>query len=59
MSWVSDFCLGQVQAVVGTRWKALDDHQREKYEVMAAADKKRYEKEKAAWDAVSASISLA
>ncbi|KAI5788403.1 Non-histone chromosomal protein 6 [Geopyxis carbonaria] len=40
---------GQVGKVLGERWKALSDKQRQPYEAKAAADKKRYEDEKAAY----------
>lgn len=39
--------IGQVGKVLGERWKALSDKQRIPYETKAAADKKRYEEEKA------------
>ncbi|EFY90852.1 hypothetical protein MHUMG1_06759 [Metarhizium humberi] len=42
---------GQVGKVLGERWKALNDKQRAPYEAKAAADKKRYEDEKAAFQA--------
>jgi hypothetical protein len=42
---------GQVGKLLGERWKALDDKQRTPYEAKAAADKKRYEDEKAAYNA--------
>ncbi|KAG6179951.1 hypothetical protein E4U36_005231 [Claviceps purpurea] len=42
---------GQVGKVLGERWKALNDKQRVPYEAKAAADKKRYEDEKAAFQA--------
>ncbi|QUC17826.1 uncharacterized protein UV8b_02067 [Ustilaginoidea virens] len=42
---------GQVGKVLGERWKALSHTQRAPYEAKAAADKKRYEDEKAAWQA--------
>lgn len=42
---------GQVGKVLGERWKALDDKQRQPYEAKAAADKKRYEDEKATYNA--------
>ena len=38
--------------MLGERWKALSDKQRAPYESKAAADKKRYEEEKAAYAAV-------
>ena len=41
---------------MGERWKALNDKQKVPYEAKAAADKKRYEEEKAAYTAVSAII---
>ncbi|TGZ81401.1 Non-histone chromosomal protein 6 [Ascodesmis nigricans] len=40
---------GQVGKVLGERWKALNEKQRAPYEAKAAADKKRYEQEKAAY----------
>lgn len=36
--------------MLGERWKALSDKQRQPYEAKAAADKKRYEDEKAAYN---------
>jgi len=42
---------GQVGKVLGERWKALSDKQRQPYEAKAIADKKRYEDEKAAYQA--------
>ncbi|KAH8204224.1 hypothetical protein TruAng_001644 [Truncatella angustata] len=42
---------GQVGKILGERWKALNDKQRTPYEAKAAADKKRYEDEKAAYQA--------
>jgi len=41
---------GQVGKVLGERWKALSDKQRQPYEAKAAADKKRYEDEKAVYN---------
>ncbi|MCJ1361126.1 Non-histone chromosomal protein 6, partial [Acarospora aff. strigata] len=41
---------GQVGKVLGERWKALDEKQRQPYESKAAADKKRYENEKASYN---------
>jgi hypothetical protein len=35
---------------LGDRWKALSEKQREPYEKKAAADKKRYEDEKAKYN---------
>lgn len=37
---------GQVGKVLGDRWKALSEKDRQPYEKKAAADKKRYEDEK-------------
>jgi len=42
---------GQVGKILGERWKALNDKQRTPYEAKAAADKKRYEEEKQAYNA--------
>ncbi|CAG9971210.1 unnamed protein product [Clonostachys byssicola] len=42
---------GQVGKLLGERWKALNDKQRTPYEAKAAADKKRYEDEKQAYNA--------
>ena len=41
---------GQVGKVLGDRWKALSEKQREPYEKKAATDKKRYEDEKAKYN---------
>ncbi|KAI9831860.1 MAG: Non-histone chromosomal protein 6 [Phylliscum demangeonii] len=41
---------GQVGKVLGERWKALNEKQRGPYEAKAAADKKRYEDEKATYN---------
>ncbi|KIV94927.1 non-histone chromosomal protein 6, variant 3 [Exophiala mesophila] len=41
---------GQVGKVLGDRWKALSEKQREPYEKKAANDKKRYEDEKAKYN---------
>ncbi|KAL4897112.1 high mobility group box domain-containing protein [Aspergillus ambiguus] len=38
---------GQVGKMLGEKWKALSDEDRRPYEEKAAADKKRYEDEKA------------
>ncbi|KAF2457904.1 non-histone chromosomal protein 6 [Lineolata rhizophorae] len=40
---------GDVGKILGEKWKALSDKQRAPYEAKAAADKKRYEDEKAAY----------
>lgn len=42
---------GQVGKVLGERWKALSEKQRGPYEAKAAQDKKRYEDEKANYNA--------
>jgi hypothetical protein len=42
--------LGQVGKVLGDRWKALSEKQRQPYEAKAQADKKRYEDEKAKYN---------
>ncbi|ESZ93610.1 nucleosome binding protein [Sclerotinia borealis F-4128] len=42
---------GQVGKVLGERWKALNEKQRIPYEESAARDKKRYEEEKAIYNA--------
>ncbi|KAI9864445.1 MAG: Non-histone chromosomal protein 6 [Vezdaea acicularis] len=42
---------GQVGKVLGERWKALSEKQRAPYEAKAAQDKKRYEDEKASYNA--------
>ncbi|KAI9851910.1 MAG: Non-histone chromosomal protein 6, partial [Thelocarpon superellum] len=42
---------GQVGKVLGERWKALNEKQRQPYEAKAAADKERYETEKANYNA--------
>lgn len=39
--------------MLGDKWKALSDSERKPYEDKAAADKKRYEDEKAKYQAVS------
>ncbi|KAF6817476.1 nucleosome binding protein [Colletotrichum musicola] len=41
---------GQVGKILGERWKALNDKQRQPYEAKAATDKKRYEDEKQAYN---------
>ena len=40
--------------MLGEKWKSLSEKQRTPYEAKAAADKKRYEEEKATYAAVSA-----
>jgi hypothetical protein len=45
----SNLGTGQVGKILGERWKALNDKQRTPYEAKAAADKKRYEDEKQAY----------
>lgn len=44
---------GQVGKVLGERWKALNEKQRQPYEAKAATDKKRYEDEKASYNVSS------
>ncbi|KAF2135619.1 uncharacterized protein K452DRAFT_313839 [Aplosporella prunicola CBS 121167] len=41
---------GEVGKMLGEKWKALSEKQRAPYEAKAAADKKRYEDEKAAYN---------
>ena len=48
----NDFA-GQVGKVLGDKWKALTEKQREPYEKKAATDKKRYEDEKAKYNVSS------
>lgn len=47
---VANSPLGQVGKMLGERWKALSDSERRPYEDKAAADKKRYEDEKASYN---------
>lgn len=47
---VLTFPKGEVGRLLGERWKALNDKQRAPYDAKAAADKKRYEDEKAAYN---------
>ncbi|KAH8732364.1 non-histone chromosomal protein 6 [Phaeosphaeriaceae sp. PMI808] len=42
---------GEVGKLLGEKWKALSEKQRTPYEAKAATDKKRYEVEKAAYQA--------
>jgi hypothetical protein len=44
---------GEVGKMLGEKWKGLTEKQKAPYEAKAAADKKRYEEEKAAYTAVS------
>lgn len=44
------FVLGEVGKILGEKWKGLSEKQRAPYEAKAAADKKRYEDEKAAYN---------
>lgn len=44
---------GQVGKMLGDKWKALSESERKPYDEKAAADKKRYEEEKAKYQAVS------
>lgn len=41
---------GEVGKLLGEKWKALSEKQRTPYEAKAAADKKRYEQEKEAYN---------
>jgi hypothetical protein len=41
---------GQVGKMLGEKWKNLGDEDRRPYEEKAAADKKRYEEEKATYN---------
>lgn len=43
--------------MLGEKWKALSEKQKEPYEAKAKADKQRYEEEKAAYTAVSSATS--
>lgn len=45
--------VGEVGKLLGEKWKGLNEKQKAPYEAKAAADKKRYEEEKAAYTAVS------
>lgn len=45
-----DVTFGQVGKILGERWKALNEKQRAPYDAKAAADKKRYEDEKQAYN---------
>lgn len=49
----TDLPTGEVGKILGEKWKALGEKQKAPYEAKAAADKKRYEEEKAAYTAVS------
>ncbi|KAF2153717.1 non-histone chromosomal protein 6 [Myriangium duriaei CBS 260.36] len=42
---------GEVGKILGDKWKQLSDKQKAPYEAKAAADKKRYEDQKAAYQA--------
>ena len=42
--------------MLGEKWKALSEKQRTPYEAKAAADKKRYEEEKAAYQVCCACL---
>ena len=44
--------IGQVGKMLGDKWKALTETERKPYDAKAAADKKRYEEEKAKYNAV-------
>ena len=47
-----DLKFGDVGKVLGSKWKELSEAQKAPYEKKAALDKKRYEDEKAAYNAV-------
>lgn len=49
---------GQVGKVLGDRWKALNEKDRQPYEKKAAADKKRYEDEKAKYAVSEVQINM-
>jgi hypothetical protein len=43
--------------MLGDKWKALTESERKPYDEKAATDKKRYEEEKAKYQAVSSQLS--
>lgn len=45
---------GQVGRILGEKWKALSDEEKQPYEAKAEADKKRYESEKELYNATKA-----
>jgi len=45
-----DISFGEVGRMLGQKWKELTDSEKAPYEAKAAADKKRYEDEKAAYN---------
>lgn len=49
----ADIFVGEVGKQLGERWKELTDKDKEPYDAKAKADKERYEREKAAYNAVS------
>lgn len=49
----ADTFVGEVGKQLGERWKELTDKDKEPYDAKAKADKERYEREKAAYNAVS------
>jgi hypothetical protein len=49
MNHISKPCIGEVGKLLGEKWKALNEKQRQPYDAKAATDKKRYEEEKAAY----------
>ncbi|GAA5862053.1 hypothetical protein JCM3774_006153 [Rhodotorula dairenensis] len=46
-----DVSFGEIGKILGAKWKEADENERKPYEDKAAAEKVRYEKEKAAYDA--------
>lgn len=46
-----DVTFGEIGKILGAKWKEADEAERKPYEDKAAAEKARYEKEKAAYDA--------
>ncbi|BGP03262.1 Non-histone chromosomal protein 6B [Rhodotorula toruloides] len=46
-----DVTFGEIGKILGAKWKELPEDERKPYEEKASADKSRYEKEKAAYDA--------
>jgi len=55
---VANILPGQVGKMLGEKWKNLSDTERRPYEEKAAADKKRYEQEKEAYNVSSQCLDL-